>query len=96
MNLAHCHAAGVHGDDLIVETGEAPFVLGDEQRLEAALPVARNVDPQRPVFGQHGLAAGAVAVIAGFVRLVSAERVAQVVAEFGTQDAFDQRLLEGH
>ena len=59
-------------------------------------PVARDVDPQRPVLGQHGLAAGAVAVVGRIAGLVGTGRVAQVMAEFGTQDAFDQGLLERH
>ena len=38
--------------------------LGIKHRLERALPVARHLDAQRPVLGQHGLAAGAVAMVA--------------------------------
>jgi hypothetical protein len=44
LNLAYRHAPGVHGDDFVVETGEATLVLGDEQGLEATLTVARNVN----------------------------------------------------
>jgi len=96
LDLAHRHAARVHGDDLVVKAGEAPFVLGDQDRGEAPVPVARHVDPQRPLVGQDGLAAGAVAVVVGIGRLLGPRRVAQVVAQFGSQGAFDQRLLEGH
>jgi hypothetical protein len=43
LNVAHAHPAGIHPDDLVVETGEATLVLGYELGLEAAAPVARNV-----------------------------------------------------
>ena len=44
LDLAHGHAPRVHGDDVVVKSGEAPLVLGDEQRLEAAIPVPRHLD----------------------------------------------------
>ena len=96
MDLANRHPPGVHGDDLVVEAGEAPFVFGDEDRFEATLSVAWDVDPERAVFGQYGLAADTVAVVADLARFLSAGRIAQVVAQFGSQRALDQRLLEGH
>lgn len=65
LDLAHGHAARVHSHDLVVEAGEASLVLGDQDRLERALPVARHLDTQRPVLVQHGLAAGAVAMALG-------------------------------
>jgi len=64
LDLAHGHAARVHGHDLVVEAGEAAFVLGDEQRLEAALTVSRHLDAKRPVLGQNRLAGAAVAMVA--------------------------------
>ena len=96
LDLAYRHAAGVHGDDLVVEAGEAALVLGDEQRLEAAFAVARHVNPYRPILGQDGLAAHPIAVVAAIVRPRLAGRVAQVVGELGPQRALDQRLLERH
>ena len=56
------HAARVHGHDLVVEAGEAPLVLGDEQRLEAAVAIARHLHTQWTIVGEHRLGAGAVAV----------------------------------
>ena len=56
-------ASVVHGDDLVVETSEAPLVLGDERRLETAVAVARDVDPQRPFVGQHRLDGGGECVL---------------------------------
>ena len=71
-------------------------MLGDEQRLEAAVAVARHLDAQRPVLGQHRLAAGAVAVVGRLLGLGRAGRVAQVVRQLGAQRTLDQRLLERH
>ncbi|SOZ70890.1 protein of unknown function (plasmid) [Cupriavidus taiwanensis] len=48
LDLPHGHATDVNGDDLVIEPGEAPLVLGDQDRIEAAVAVALNVDPQRP------------------------------------------------
>jgi hypothetical protein len=96
LDLAHRHPARVHGHDLVVEAREATLVLGNEQRLEAALPVARHIQPQRPVLGQHRLGAGTVAVVVGFVRPRRPRRIAQVVRQFGAQRPLDQRLLERH
>ena len=94
LDLAHRHAARIHGDDLVVEAREAALVLGDQDRLEAALAVARHLDAHRTSVGQHSLGAGAVAVVARILGLGRARRVAQVVAELGAQRALDQRLLE--
>ena len=96
LDLAHRHAARVHGDDLVVEAGEASFVLRDQDRGEASVPVARDVDAQRPFLGQDGLAARPVAMVVGVGRLFGPRRVAQVVGELRPQGAFDQRLLESH
>ena len=65
-------------------------------RMSATPRVARDNDPQRPVFGQHGLATGAVAVVADLAGFLGAGRVTQMVAEFCAQDAFDKCFLEGY
>ena len=64
LNFAYRHPPGVHGDDLVVKAGEAPFVFGNEDRFEAPLLIAWYVDQERLVFRQHGLAADTVAVVA--------------------------------
>ena len=94
LDLAHRHAARVHGDDLVVKAGEAPLVLADELRLEAAGAVARHLDGQRAGVGQHRLGALAVAVVGRAFRLGLARRIAQVLAHLGAQRALDERLLE--
>ena len=58
-------------EDLVVEAGEAPFVLRDEARLETALPIARHLDRERAIIGQHRLAAGPIAMIGGVLRLAA-------------------------
>jgi hypothetical protein len=63
LDLARGHAAGIHGDDLVVETGEALLVFGNQDWIEAAVTVVWNIGPQRAVLGQHGLGALAVAVV---------------------------------
>src|SRR4051794_13763981 len=87
-DLAGAHAPRVHRDDLVVEAGEAPLVLGDQLRVEARLPVAwyRQLDPAR--VGDDGLAAVPVAAVAG--SLLTAE----VVVHLGVQRPFGERLLQ--
>jgi hypothetical protein len=51
-DLAHAHAARIHGDDLVVEVREAALVFGDQLRVEAAGPAptfgsgATNLEPE--------------------------------------------------
>src|SRR3954454_1055799 len=87
-DLQGAHAPRVHRDDLVVEAGEAPLVLGDQLRVEARLPVAwyRQLDPAR--VGDDGLAAVPVAAVAG--SLLTAE----VVVHLGVQRPFGERLLQ--
>lgn len=62
------------------------FVLGSQDRGEAAVPVARHVDAQWRILGQNGLVADAVAGLSA----------SWACPRFGPQGALDQRLLEGH
>jgi hypothetical protein len=94
LDLAHGHAARVHGDDLVVKAREAALMLGDQQRLEAALAVARDFDAQRAVLGQYGIAGIAVAVVGYVGRFLCPRHVAQVVAEFPAQRSLNERLLQ--
>ena len=55
LDLAHRHAAGVQRDDLVVEAVEAGLALGHDLRLEGAVAIARHVDLDRAVLGQHRL-----------------------------------------
>ena len=46
-----------------IEPGEASFMLGDQDRGEGTVPVARQLHAHRAMLGQHRLAAGAVALV---------------------------------
>src|SRR5690606_27035677 len=89
------HAPGIQGNDLVVKTGETALVLGDQQRLEAAVSVARHLDADRAILGQHRLGTLAIALVADRRWLSGPGRVAQVMVHLTGQGALDQRLLEG-
>jgi len=95
LDFANRHAAGVHGNDLVVKAGEAPLVLAYELGLECALAVSGHINAQGADIGQHRLGALAVAVIgAGTFRLGLTGRIAQVMAHLGAQCALQNRALE--
>jgi len=87
-DLARAHASRIHRDDLVVEARKAALVLRDQQRVEAALPVARHLQRHPAGIGRHALAAVAVAAVArtGLAR--------QVMVHLGIQSALGQRLLQ--
>src|SRR5271166_3241563 len=95
LDLPHRQAARIQRHDLVVEAGKAPRVLGNQQRLEAAVAVARRLDPHLAVTGQHRLAGAAVAVVGGVVGSVRPGLVAEVMVQLRVQSRLDQRLLEG-
>ncbi len=86
-DLPHAHAARIHGDDFLVEARETALIFGDELRIEARLPIARNLqlDPAR--VGRHGLFAIAVAAVAGLAGR-------QMMIHLGVQRPLGQRLLQ--
>jgi hypothetical protein len=43
LDLARAHAARVHGDDLVVEAGEARLALTDDLRLVPAVSIPRRL-----------------------------------------------------
>jgi hypothetical protein len=94
LDLPHRQAAGIERDDLVVETVQAGLALGHDLRLEAAVAIARHVDLDRTVLGQHRLAIGAIAVVAAAAARRIALLVAEMVRQLGTQGALEQGLLE--
>ena len=90
LDVARAHAARVERDDLVVEAGKAPPVLGDQRRIEAAVPIARNRQLQSPFGRQHRLGAAAVAVVGqsgiGLLR--------KMHIHLGVQHPLGQRLLQ--
>lgn len=57
LNLAYGHVPGIHGDDLVVEAREASLMLGNQQRFETAVAVARHLDTDLAVLAQDRLGA---------------------------------------
>ena len=64
LDLPHRHAAGVKADDLIVEAVKTRLALADQSRLEGAGAIARNLDLDFAIFGQHRFGAHPVAAVA--------------------------------
>jgi len=94
LDFAHRHAARIQSKDLVVEAGEAPFVFADQPGLERAFAIARHVQTERAIIGQHRLAAGPIAMIGVVVRPLATRRVAEVMRQLAAQCALDDRLLE--
>ncbi len=89
-DLAHTHAARIHGDDLVVEVREAALVFGDQLRVKGAGPVPRDRQPHLRGAGQNRLLRDAVAAVGvAFDPLFP-----KVLVELGVQNALRQRLLQ--
>ena len=54
LDLAGGHPPGIEGDDLVVKAGEAGLAFGDDNRLEAAVAVAWNLNRQLAKFALDG------------------------------------------
>ena len=90
LNLADRHAARIHRHDLLVEARKTPLIAGDQLRIEAPLPVARNLDVDLRRLGQHRLLRIAVAMI-GFSR----RRLAfKMIVQLGVQNPLGQSFLQ--
>ncbi|KAJ3472525.1 hypothetical protein NLI96_g13326 [Meripilus lineatus] len=70
-------------------------MLGNQQRFEAAVTIARYLDTDRAVLGQDCLGARAIALVAYGAWLGSARRVAEMVTHLAAQRSLDQCLLKG-
>jgi hypothetical protein len=55
LDLPHRHAAGVKAQDLLIEAVEPRLTLGNQLRLEAAGPIARDRNLDLTVLSQDGL-----------------------------------------
>ena len=86
-DLPRAHAAGVHRDDLVVETRETALVLGDQLRIKAGLAVARHLQLDPTGVGDDGLLAIAVAPVAGLL-------AGQMMIHLGVQHPLGQGLLQ--
>jgi hypothetical protein len=82
-DVADAHPAPVHRDDLVVEAVEATLVLAHDLRLEAALAVARLLDPHAPVPGVDRLRRRTVSRIARPAGRSLSMLVAEMLAQLG-------------
>jgi hypothetical protein len=74
---------------MIVEAGESPLVLRDQNRSETAIPVSRNVQSQWAFVGQDSFPAFAVALVALILWTLRARRIAKVITKLGSQCPLD-------
>jgi len=94
LDLANRHAARVEAENLLVKAVEPGLALGNQQRLEAAGPIAGDGNLDLAIVGQDGLRAGAVAAVATAAAGRIALLVAEMFAQLRTQRALDQRFLQ--
>jgi hypothetical protein len=73
---------------------KTPLVLGHDLRLERARPVARLLDPHRPVLGVHRLRCHPVAGVADPARRRLSPLVAEMVGQLGLHRPLDQPLRQ--
>jgi hypothetical protein len=74
LDLPRRHPAGVEGEDLLVEAVERAGVLGHDPRLEARVPIARQLDRDRPVDRPQRLRRETVAPVRLTLRRLGARR----------------------
>jgi hypothetical protein len=94
LDLTHRHAAGIEAENLLVKAVEPGLALGDQQRLEAAGPIARDRDVDLAIIGQDSLRAGAVAAVAAATAGRVPLLVAKVLAQLRPKRSLDERLLQ--
>jgi hypothetical protein len=58
-------------------------VFADQLRLETALPIARDLNRDGPVVGEHRLATRAIAMIRGEIGFRLTGRIPKMVRELG-------------
>ena len=90
LDLAHGRAAGVHRHDLVVETRQAPAILGDQLRIESRQPITRHRDRQLAAVGEQRLAAIAVAAVGTTLGRLTI----QMMVHLGIQRPLRQRALQ--
>src|SRR6056297_3346753 len=97
LDLAGRHAAGIHAHDLAVELWKTALVFGDQQWIEDAVPIARDVQDGLAVIGRHRLAATAIAAVACLILALGSffgALPAKVFLHLGRQRAFRQRFRQ--
>jgi hypothetical protein len=69
-------------------------MFGNQQRLETTVTVARRLDPDLAITGQHRLGRAAIALVGDQLGSFRAGLVAHMVAQLRVQRGLHQRLLE--
>jgi hypothetical protein len=93
LDLAYRHPTGIEGQDLVVKPCEAPLVFRNEPRFERPVAIARHVQGERPVIGEHGLAACPVAVIRRVLGFCATWGGPQMVGPLAAERALNDRFL---
>jgi hypothetical protein len=88
LDLAHAHAAGVHRHDLLIKARKAPLVFGNQLRIKSRQAITGDRQIDRAGVGQHGLAAIAVAGVAGFALLI------EMMVHLGIERPLGESLLQ--
>src|SRR3546814_20567397 len=94
-NLSRAHAARVHRDDLVIETGEATLIFGDQLWIETARPIPRHFDLDPSPVGRHRLAAIAVPAVGPLILLTKMVIHLRIEGPFG-KDRKSTRLNSSH
>jgi hypothetical protein len=83
FDIPYRRAASVEAQDPLVDAGEAALALSDELRLEAALEIARRLDPDRPELSLNGRSCGSSRC--GCCRRRLTGRIAQMLQQLGSE-----------
>lgn len=83
LDVPDAHAAGVEGQDAVVEAGQPALPRADQLGLEAPLAVPGNVHRDLPLVGEQRLARVAVPAVAGPLRPSLTGVVPEVGGELG-------------
>ena len=66
MDVPGTHSPAIERDDLLLDSGDIPLILGDNLRLELAVPVTGDVNLELPILALELLGGMAVALVGGF------------------------------
>jgi len=94
LDVAGGHAAGIHGQDFLIEALHPCLAFFDQLWLKGALPISRDLDLNVSLLSFHGFLTGAVACVAIGIALALVFGIAQMRIEFGFQATLDHRLGE--
>src|SRR5712691_790933 len=90
LDLPGRHPARVQREDLLVEAVERAGVLGHDPRLERGVPVARQLDRDRPVDRPQRLRRRPVSPVRLRLRRLGARPVAEMLLQLGAGRPLDQ------